>query len=88
MADSMSKRRWVRFLLSFWPHWPLAMALILAGLINVLSVLRYEFGELSKFAAVTSVAQSIAILGIGMRLVLGIGLIFVGIGMLWRLRAA
>ena len=88
MADLMSKRRWIKFLLSLWPHWPLAVALISAGLINVMSVLRYEFGELKNFAAVTSVTQSIALLGIGMRLVLGIGLIFVGIGLLWRLRAA
>jgi L-asparagine transporter-like permease len=77
VADFMSKRRWVKVLFSLWPHWPLDIALILAGLNHVMSVLSHEFGELRNFAAVTSVAQSIALLGIGTRLVLGIGLIFV-----------
>jgi len=54
------------------------------GILNVLSVLRNEFGQLRQFPAVSGVAQSMALLGIGTRLILGIGLVFAGTGLLWR----
>jgi voltage-gated potassium channel len=80
--------RWRRLLLALWPQWPLAMALIVAGAINVLIGIRYHTALLAQFKTLTTVGQSLSVLGSRTQTILGAALILVGVGLFWRLSAA
>ncbi|HET6725844.1 MAG TPA: NAD-binding protein, partial [Gammaproteobacteria bacterium] len=68
-----------------WPQLPLALVLIAAGLINVLIGFRAgSFGDMERFGQQVSFGA----LGSAAQIILGAGLVFSGIGLLWRVRVA
>ena len=73
---------------AFWPHWPLALALVLTGGINILTGFRYHVPLLQRIKPLTTIGESLTSLGSNAQILLGIGLVLVGIGLLWRLRSA
>jgi voltage-gated potassium channel len=80
--------RWRRRLLSLWPHWPLAIALMVAGGINVLIGIRYHTTLLAEFKTLSTVGQSLSVLGSRTQTLLGAALMVVGFGLFWRLSSA
>ncbi|MEJ2167339.1 MAG: NAD-binding protein [Desulfobacterales bacterium] len=86
--EANSWLRWRQRLVRLWPQWPLAAALVLIGLLNILHALRYDLGDLSHFATFSGVGRSLELLGTTAQAILGAGLVLVGIGLLWRLRMA
>lgn len=75
----------------FWPHSPLALFLIAAGALNILSgfhagILGHLTQELN--ASGLSSAGSLAALGSGAQIILGAGLLLSGLTLFWKLRVA
>jgi voltage-gated potassium channel len=71
-----------------WPHWPLALALIFTGAINILIGARYNLPLLQRIKPLTTLGESLGSLGSNAQILLGVSLVLVGIGLLWRLRSA
>jgi voltage-gated potassium channel len=75
---------------SLWPQVPLALFMIAAGAVNVLvgfraqNFLNFAGGALPRFGRQVSLGA----LGSGAQIILGLGLIFTGIGLFWRVRVA
>jgi voltage-gated potassium channel len=96
MADSKPAKphrtqwpsRWRGRLLAMWPQWPLAIMLIVTGAINLLVGIRYHSSLLAHFKTLSTLGQSLSVLGSRTQAFLGGGLILVGIGLFWRLAAA
>ncbi|OYV75858.1 MAG: hypothetical protein B7Z66_11095 [Chromatiales bacterium 21-64-14] len=89
MADLRSRRRrLLTALRALWPQVPLAAALAASGLFNVLRGLHHQLPLPSEIQALANVASPLAALGNTTEVILGAGLVLVGIGLLWRLRAA
>jgi len=86
-ARTMSRRLWSG-LRALWPQVPLAAALAASGLVNLLHGLRHPLPLPGEIQALASVASPLAALGNTTEVILGGGLVLVGIGLLWRLRAA
>jgi voltage-gated potassium channel len=80
--------RWRRRLLSMWPQWPMAIMLIATGVVNLLVGIRYHSSLLAQFKTLSTVGQSLSILGSRTQTFLGAGLMLVGFGLLWRLAVA
>ena len=83
--------RWYRFfqwLLGFWPHWPVAVAIVAGGASNVLRSLNSELLPFKQFNPFMGLEKSLAILGNSTQAILGIGLVLVGFGLLRRLATA
>ncbi len=77
-----------RFWLALWPQWPLALALMLSGALNILTGLKYNLIPFHQIATLSSIAKPLAVLGSSTQIILGIGLVLVGIGLFWRLTSA
>lgn len=91
MSVSAFKRAW-HFVSGFWPHGPLAVLVLLGGLANLLAGLWAEgiqaVPEFRDDLGVLSTQTLLSTLGGGAQVVLGGSLMLVGLGLLWRLRAA
>jgi voltage-gated potassium channel len=77
--------RWVRALRL---EWPLALALVLSGILNIDSGLRYNLVPFGHIGPLSSVAKSLSILGSSTQVFLGVCLVLVGIGLTRRLAVA
>ncbi|HET7369692.1 MAG TPA: ion channel, partial [Gammaproteobacteria bacterium] len=78
-------RALVRIWRLIWPQLPLALVLIAAGLINVLIGFQAgSFGGIERYGQQVSFGA----LGSAAQIILGAGLVFSGIGLLWRVRVA
>ncbi len=75
--------QWVKAL---WPHWVFALILVISGIVNMLSGMRF-FAE-GKAEPLTGMAKSLEVLGRDTQVIMGGVLVLVGIGLLWRLRTA
>lgn len=75
-------------LLALRPEWPLALALVLSGAMNIETGLRYNLVPFSKIVPLTVVGRSLSVLGSSTQVILGGCLVLVGIGLLWRLATA
>ncbi len=83
---------WWRFLprqvTAVWPHWPLAIAILLSGAINILDGLRYNIVPYDQMQTLSTIAESLSFLGSSAQMVLGVMLVLVGFGLFWRLTVA
>ncbi|MEJ2588705.1 MAG: hypothetical protein P8165_14245, partial [Deltaproteobacteria bacterium] len=80
-------RRFLRWIGTLWPHWPMALALMAAGAANVLRSLQFDLLPFGQFSPHMELERSLAILGNSTQAILGFGFIFVGFGLLRRLLA-
>jgi voltage-gated potassium channel len=84
--------KWLHWLpawaLALWPQLPLSAALVISGLVNILVGFRYNLISLNQIPAITSLADSFTVLGSTTQIILGVALVLVGVGLLWRLAAA
>ena len=80
--------RFIKWLLGFWPHWPLASAVIAGGLTNILRSFNSELLSIRQLSPFMGLEKSIAILNNSTEAILGVGLVLVGFGLLRRLAAA
>ncbi|MGA7802684.1 MAG: NAD-binding protein [Gammaproteobacteria bacterium] len=86
-----SRRRWRQLshtVWALWPQWPLAAALVLSGALNIMGGLRYHLTALNTVATFNGVGQALSALGSTTQVILGITLVVVGIGLVWRLHTA
>jgi voltage-gated potassium channel len=81
-------RRFLSRLLALRPEWPLALALVLSGALNIETGLRYNLVPLSKIGPLSDVGRSLSVLGSSTQIFLGACLVLVGIGLLRRLATA
>jgi voltage-gated potassium channel len=70
------------------PEWPLALALVLAGALNIDSGLRYNLVVYSQIGPLKSLGQSLSVLGSSTQALLGACQVLVGIGLTGRLATA
>jgi voltage-gated potassium channel len=87
-ASKSILRRGLDWVLALRPEWPLALALVLSGALNIEAGLRYHLVPFSKIEALKGVAQSLSVLGSSTQIFLGVLLVLVGIGVLRRLATA
>jgi len=84
--------RWLHrlpaWVLQLWPQLPLSVALVTAGLVNILVGFRYNIVPLKQIAPLSTLAGSLAVLGSTTQAILGAALVLVGLGLLWRLATA
>jgi len=83
--------RWRRFfgwLEGFWPHWPVASAIVGGGALNVLRSFNSEHLPFSQISPFMGLEKSLAILGSSTQAILGVGLVLVGFGLFRRLNTA
>jgi voltage-gated potassium channel len=73
-----------------WPQVPLALILVAAGAVNVLAGFHAQHFLNAAVGKVPELTQQVSLgaLGSGTQIILGIGLIFTGIGLFWRIRIA
>jgi voltage-gated potassium channel len=81
-------RRFLRWLLSFWPHWPVAAAIVAGGAFNVLRSFNSQHLPFSQISPFMGLEKSLAILGSSTEAILGVGLVLVGFGLLRKLSTA
>jgi voltage-gated potassium channel len=81
-------RRGLDRLLALRPEWPLALALVLSGALNINNGLRYNLVPFSQIGPLSSVARSLSVLGSTTQVFLGACLVLVGLGLLRRLAIA
>ena len=81
-------RRFFGWLWGFWPHWPVAAAIVAGGVLNVLKSLDSEHLPFSQISPFMGLEKSLAILGSSTQAILGVGLVLVGFGLLRRLSTA
>ena len=77
--------RWLNWVTPLWPHWPLAAAIMLGGILNIMSGLRQPLIQLFRVKPLLEIGTSLEIFGGGAQVVLGSLLVLIGIGLLWRL---
>jgi voltage-gated potassium channel len=80
--------RWRGLLLAMWPQWPLAIMLIITGAINLMVGIRYHSDLLAQLKTLSTLGQSLSVLGSRTQAFLGGGLMLVGFGLFWRLSVA
>jgi voltage-gated potassium channel len=88
---SPPQKRWQRFFSwasPLWPQWPLAAAIMLSGILNILSGLKQPFIQLVQVKPLLEIGISLRLFGSGAQVVLGTLLVLIGIGLLWRLAVA
>jgi voltage-gated potassium channel len=73
---------------ALWPHYPLGIALVLVGVLNILDGLRLPLTVLRRIHALNGLAESLSALGGTAQSILGLMLVLAGVGMLWRLVSA
>jgi voltage-gated potassium channel len=81
-------RRVIGLVQELWPWLALSAVLVLSGALNIMSGLRYQPAILSQMRQLSLVTQPLAFLGNVAQIVLGVILVLVGIGLLWRLATA
>jgi len=81
-------RRLVGWLWGLWPHWPMAIAIVTTGTLKILKSLKFDLLPFGQFTPHVDLERSLAILGNSTQAILGIGLVFVGFGILRRMAAA
>jgi len=81
-------RRFLRWLRGFWPHWPVAAAIVAGGALNILRSFNSEHLPFSQVSPFMGLEKSLAILGSSTQAILGVGLVLVGFGLFRRLTAA
>lgn len=82
---SQVTKRWCA---SLWPHWPLASAVGLVGILNILSGLRLPFEILFRIRAFSGIAKSLSALGGTIQVILGCMLVLAAAGLLFRMISA
>jgi voltage-gated potassium channel len=85
------KRAWRRvlnWLFALRPEWPLALALVLGGVLNIETGLRYNLISFSQIGPLSDVGRSLSVLGSSTQVFLGACLILVGFGLMRRLATA
>ena len=75
-------------LTTLWPHCPLAIVLALVGALSILDGLNLPVKLLQRSQALNSLGESLSALGGTAQIILGLMLVLVGIGLLWRLVSA
>ena len=81
-------RRFLGWLWGFWPHWPVAAAIVAGGALNIMSSLNSEHLPFSQISPFMGLEKSLAILGSSTQAILGVGLVLVGFGLVRRLTTA
>jgi voltage-gated potassium channel len=77
-----------RGLAVLWPQWPLALALALVGILNIVDGLSLPVTVLERIRTLNGLAQSLSALGGTAQMILGSMLVVAGVGLLWRLVSA
>ncbi len=80
-------RGWKR-LVALWPHCPLALVLALVGVLNILAGFHLPLAVFQRSHVLNDLAESLSALGGTAQILLGVMLVLVGVGLLWRLVAA
>jgi voltage-gated potassium channel len=75
-------------LVLLWPQAPLAALMAAIGLLNILDGLRLPLTVLQRVRALNGLAESFSAVGGTAQVLLGILLVLVGAGLMWRLAAA
>ncbi len=81
-------RRFMGWLWGFWPHWPVAAAIIAGGAIKLQGSFNSELLTMSQLNPFMGLEKSIAVLSNSTQAILGTGLVLVGFGLLRRLATA
>jgi voltage-gated potassium channel len=81
-------RRFLNRLLVLRPEWPLALALMLGGALNIETGLRYNLVPFSQIGPLSDVGRSLSVLGSSTQVILGACQVMVGIGLIRRLATA
>lgn len=80
--------RGVNRVLALHPEWPLALALMLGGVLNIKTGLRYNLVSLVQIGPLSDLGQPLSVLGSSTQAILGACQVLVGIGLLRRLATA
>jgi voltage-gated potassium channel len=81
-------RRGLDWVLKLRPEWPLALALVLSGVINIESGLSYNLVPISQVGPLSDLGQSLSVLGSSTQAILGACQVLVGIGLARRFTTA
>ncbi len=81
MSGGWGARRW---LTALWPHWPLAIVLVLVGLLNIVAGLSLPLSVLHRVQALNTIAESLSAVGGTAQAILGLMLLVAGIGLVGR----
>ncbi len=81
-------RRGLNWVLALRPEWPLALALMLGGALNIETGLRYNLVPFSQIGPLSDVGRSLSVLGNGTQVFLGTCQVLVGLGLIKRLATA
>jgi voltage-gated potassium channel len=81
-------RRGLDWVLVLRPEWPLALALVLSGALNIEVGLRYNIVPFDQIGPLKDLGRSLSILGSSTQVILGACLVLVGFGVLRRLATA
>ncbi len=73
---------------ALWPQGPLALVLVLVGVLNILDGLNLPVRLLQRSRALNGLAESLSALGGTAQIILGLMLVLVGIGLMGRLVSA
>jgi len=73
---------------ALWPQGPIALALVLIGAVNILDGLSMPWAVLQQVSPLNGIAESLSALGGTVQCILGLMLVLVGLGLLWRLVSA
>jgi voltage-gated potassium channel len=73
---------------SLWPHWPLAAAIGIVGILNILNGLRLPFEILLRIRAFGGIAKSLSALGGTIQVILGAMLVLAAAGIIFRMVSA
>ena len=88
MKDQRNARPLRTRLAALWPQLPLAIVLAFVGFLNILDGLRVPVSAFQQVRAISGLAGSLSALGGTAQILLGLMLVLVGIGLLWRLVSA
>jgi lysylphosphatidylglycerol synthetase-like protein (DUF2156 family) len=81
-------RRGLDWVVALKPEWPLALALVLSGLLNIETGLRYNLVPFGQIGPLHDLGRSLSVLGSSTQIILGTFLVLVGFGVLRRLATA
>lgn len=81
-------RRVLNRVLALRPEWPLALAMMLGGALNIDTGLRYNLVPFDQIGPLSDVGRALSVLGSSTQVFLGACLILVGFGLMRRLATA
>jgi hypothetical protein len=84
-SPSQPRRRARLWVQTLRPEWALALALMLNGALNINSGLRYNLVPFSQIGPLSSLGESLSVLGSSTQAILGAFLVLLGLGVLRRL---